>query len=58
MPELFQRLMEAHYDPAYGHSIRKNYALIEGAAKVDLRHLDGDSLLEAARQLHVEPATV
>ena len=58
MPELFQRLMEAHYDPAYGHSIRKNYPLIEDAAKVDLRRLDGDSLLEAARQLHEEPATV
>jgi tRNA 2-selenouridine synthase len=58
MPELFQRLMEAHYDPAYRHSIRKNYPLIEDAAKVELRRLDGDSLLEAARRLHSEPATV
>jgi len=58
MPELFARLMEAHYDPAYGHSIRKNYPLIADAAKVELRRLDGDSLLEAARQLHSEPATV
>jgi len=58
MPELFRRLMEAHYDPAYGHSIRKNYPMIGEAAKVDLRRLDGDSLLQAARQLHVEPATV
>jgi tRNA 2-selenouridine synthase len=58
VPELFRRLMEAHYDPAYGHSIRKNYPLIEMGAKVDLRRLDADSLLEAARQLHNEPATV
>jgi tRNA 2-selenouridine synthase len=58
IPELFRRLMEAHYDPAYGHSIRKNYPLIEDATKVGLRRLDGDSLLEAARQLHHEPATV
>src|SRR6266513_276368 len=58
MPELFARLMEAHYDPAYGHSIRKNYPLIADAAKVDLGLLDGELLLDAARQLHVEPATV
>jgi len=58
MPELFARLMETHYDPAYGHSIRKNYPLIADAAKVELRRLDGDLLLEAARQLHSEPATV
>src|SRR6267143_1172682 len=54
MPELFRRLMEAHDDPAYGHSTRKNYPKIEEAAKVDLRRLDGESLLDAARQLHVE----
>lgn len=57
-PELFQRLMEAHYDPAYARSIGKNYPLIEKAAKVDLDRLDPDSLLETARQLHREPATV
>ncbi len=58
LPELFRRLMEAHYDPAYAHSTRKNYPKIEEAAKVDLRLLDGESLLDAARQLHIEPATV
>ena len=57
-PELFQRLMEAHYDPAYARSIRKNYPLIEKAASVKLHRLDRDSLLEAARRLHHEPATV
>ncbi|MGH8745251.1 MAG: tRNA 2-selenouridine(34) synthase MnmH, partial [Burkholderiales bacterium] len=56
--DLFQRLMEAHYDPAYSRSIRKNYPSIEKAAKVELYHLDRDALLEAARRLHREPATV
>ncbi len=56
--ELFQRLMEAHYDPAYSRSITKNYPLIEKAAKVELHRLDRDSLLEAARRLQREPATV
>ncbi|HXM80418.1 MAG TPA: tRNA 2-selenouridine(34) synthase MnmH [Burkholderiales bacterium] len=56
-PELFQRLMEAHYDPAYAHSIRKNFPLIAQASKVDLLRLDRDSLLEAARQIHGQPAT-
>lgn len=54
---LFQRLMEAHYDPAYARSIGKNYPLIEKAAKVELQRLDRDSLLDAARQLHSTPAT-
>jgi len=57
-PELFQRLMEAHYDPAYARSIGRNYPLIDKAAKVELRRLDRDSLLEAARHLHREPTTV
>jgi len=56
--ELFQRLMEAHYDPAYSRSITKNYPLIEKAAKVELHRLNRDSLLETARQLHREPAAV
>jgi tRNA 2-selenouridine synthase len=57
-PELFQRLMEAHYDPAYARSIAKNYPLIDKASQVELSRLDRESLLEAARQLHNRPATV
>jgi tRNA 2-selenouridine synthase len=57
-PDLFQRLMEAHYDPAYAHSIRKNFPLIAQASKVELRRLDRESLLETARRLQSEPATV
>jgi tRNA 2-selenouridine synthase len=51
-PELFQRVMEAHYDPAYARSMRKNYPMIDAALKVELDHLDRESLIEAARQLH------
>jgi tRNA 2-selenouridine synthase len=57
-PELFQRLMEAHYDPAYARSIGKNYPMIDKAFKVELSRLDRESLLEAARQLHNQPPTV
>lgn len=54
-PELFQRLMEAHYDPAYARSIGKNYPEISKATKLDLERLDRDSLLKVARQLHSQP---
>ena len=57
-PELFQRLMEAHYDPAYARSIGKNYPLIDKASQVELNRLDRESLLETARQLHNQPAGV
>jgi tRNA 2-selenouridine synthase len=57
-PELFQRLMEAHYDPAYARSIGKNYPHTEQATRLALEHLDPASLLETARELHREPATV
>lgn len=56
-PELFQRLMEAHYDPAYARSIGKNYPHIEQAIRLELRRLDRDALADIARQLHGEPAT-
>jgi len=57
-PELFQRLMEMHYDPAYARSIGRNYPHIDQATKVELKHLDRASLMETARGLHKEPATV
>jgi tRNA 2-selenouridine synthase len=57
-PELFQRLMEAHYDPAYARSIGKNYPQIDRASRIELSRLDHESLLEAVRRLHKEPATV
>lgn len=57
-PELFQRLMEAHYDPAYSRSIGKNYPQIDQAAKLELTRLDRPTLLTIARELHKEPAAV
>ena len=57
-PELFQRLMEAHYDPAYSRSIGKNYPQIEKAQKLHLNHLDRGSLLQVAQCLHSEPVAV
>ncbi len=56
-PELFQRLMEAHYDPAYARSIGKNYPGFEGSTKLDLGCLDRQALLEVAKQLHRMPVT-
>lgn len=54
-PELFQRLMEKHYDPAYARSIGTNYPQIDKDEKLHLNQLDRDSLLTVARRLHSEP---
>jgi tRNA 2-selenouridine synthase len=50
--ELFQRLMEAHYDPAYARSIRKNYPQLEQSETIELKQLDRAALLEVAKRLH------
>ena len=50
--ELFERLMEAHYDPAYARSIRKNYPRLLPSPTVELKTLERQELLEVARQLH------
>ncbi len=52
MPELFQRLMEAHYDPAYARSLGKNYAAYLQAQPIALQTLDRDSLRHVAARLH------
>jgi len=57
-PDLFRRLMEAHYDPAYARSIGKNYPKIAEASKLELSRLDRSSLLDTARKLHQGPAAV
>ena len=51
MPELFQRLMEAHYDPAYARSIARNFPHFNQAPKLNLERLDMNSLHERAREL-------
>lgn len=52
MPELFQRLMEAHYDPAYARSIGRNFPHFHGAPKLYLDRLDMPALLKVAEKLH------
>ena len=52
--DLFQRLMETHYDPAYARSLGKNYPQFEQSFKIDLPYLDRSDLLDVARKLHVE----
>ncbi|MBE0623468.1 MAG: tRNA 2-selenouridine(34) synthase MnmH [Burkholderiales bacterium] len=54
--ELFERIMEAHYDPAYARSIRRHYPNIDEAFKVELSRLDRETLSDAARRLHNETA--
>ena len=51
MPEMFQRLMEAHYDPSYARSLAKHYVTLDRAVAVPLDRLDRQSLLARAAQL-------
>jgi tRNA 2-selenouridine synthase len=55
--DLFQRLMEAHYDPAYSRSLRKNYPQFEKSVPVELGRLDHRTLLGVASTLHSEAVT-
>jgi tRNA 2-selenouridine synthase len=52
MPELFQRMMEAHYDPAYARSIGRNFPQYARAPRLALASLDMNALVEVARELH------
>ena len=56
MPELFERLMTQHYDPAYNRSLAKNYETYAQARHVALDHLDPASLRRVAEALHRESA--
>jgi tRNA 2-selenouridine synthase len=56
MPELFQRMMEAHYDPAYARSIGRNFPQHARAPRLALESLDSLALLDVARGLHEEHA--
>jgi tRNA 2-selenouridine synthase len=53
MPELFARLMEAHYDPAYARSIGRNFPQYPDAPRVNVESLDMRALVELARELHM-----
>ena len=55
MPALFQRLMENHYDPAYGRSIGKNYPNLDAGRQVVLTALDVATLSTVAQGLLALP---
>ena len=57
MDELFQRLMEEYYDPAYSRSLLKNYPQFEGSVPVELDRLDHSTLVGVARTLHSTAVT-
>jgi tRNA 2-selenouridine synthase len=52
MPELFERLMQAHYDPAYARSIGKNFPQGGQSPTLNLERLDPQALAEVANRLH------
>lgn len=54
MLELFERLMSAHYDPAYARSIGRNFPAYNDAPKLMLDSLDMPSLLNEAAGLQRE----
>ena len=51
MPELFERLMRNHYDPAYRRSILRNYPLIDASPSIALADLSQPGLIPVAEKL-------
>lgn len=51
MPELFQRIMEVHYDPAYARSTTRHYTALSQAPLIELPSLSPQALRDAARDL-------
>ena len=51
VPELLERLICNHYDPAYRRSIKRNYPEIDAAPKVMLDDLSPEVLLPVAKQM-------
>jgi len=49
IPELFERLMRNHYDPAYRRSILRNYPAIDASPLITLADLSPAGLLPIAR---------
>jgi tRNA 2-selenouridine synthase len=50
MPELFERLMVNHYDPAYRRSCLRNYPAIDSAPTIMLEDLSPDGLKAACQR--------
>ncbi|MDP9109028.1 MAG: tRNA 2-selenouridine(34) synthase MnmH [Pseudomonadota bacterium] len=51
MPDLFERLMRNHYDPAYRRSILRNYPAIDNSPTIALTDLSPEGLAPVARDL-------
>lgn len=51
MPELFERLMRKHYDPAYRRSVLRNYPDIDKSQVIHLDDLSPAGLLKVAQSL-------
>lgn len=51
MPELFERLMRNHYDPAYRRSILREYPNIDESPLIELHDLSPEGLLEVAKKI-------
>ncbi|MGB8415099.1 tRNA 2-selenouridine(34) synthase MnmH [Paraburkholderia sp.] len=51
IPELFERIMVAHYDPAYARSTRRSYSALADAPVINLQELSPDSLRAVALAL-------
>ena len=56
-PEVFDELMREHYDPLYERSMKRNFAGLETAARVELTDASADAVAAAARSLLAERVT-
>lgn len=53
MPQLFERIMRVHYDPAYERSMRRNYPQIDQGPELSLPSLGRGTLTEVAERLNL-----
>lgn len=51
MPELFERLMHNHYDPAYRRSILREYPEVDKAPLIELHDLSAQGLAQVAEEV-------
>ncbi|HEX4855899.1 MAG TPA: tRNA 2-selenouridine(34) synthase MnmH [Limnobacter sp.] len=54
MPELFERLMTNHYDPAYRRSILREFPAIDESPLIELHDLSQQGLLQVAHTIREE----
>jgi tRNA 2-selenouridine synthase len=51
IPQLFERIMRNHYDPAYRRSILRNYPAIDSSPRIALADLSTQGLLPVAQSM-------